>query len=94
MTKILVINAGSSSLKFSLIDMPEEKEIEFVEPEKCAVVLTESGLIKRIPSSSFRTQHRNGKGIKTQDDITSMIIRTNTIDSLMIFSDKDVSTFG
>lgn len=66
----------------------EEKEIEFVEPEKCAVVLTESGLIKRIPSSSFRTQHRNGKGIKTQDDITSMIIRTNTIDSLMIFSDK------
>ena len=27
MNKILVINAGSSSLKFSLIEMPEEKEI-------------------------------------------------------------------
>lgn len=84
-------NKHGSNRKTALTQIekkPEEKEIEFVEPEKCAVVLTESGLIKRIPSSSFRTQHRNGKGIKTQDDITSMIIRTNTIDSLMIFSDK------
>ena len=64
----------------------EEKEIEFVEPEKCVVVLTEGGNIKRVPSASFRTQKRNGKGVKTQDDITSMVIRTNTIDSLMIFS--------
>ena len=66
----------------------EEKEIEFVEPEKCVVIMTESGLIKRVPSSSFRTQKRNGKGVKTQDDITSAVIRTNTIDSLMIFTDK------
>jgi DNA gyrase subunit A len=41
-----------------------------------------------VPSASFRTQKRNGVGVKTQDDITSMVIRTNTIDSLMIFSDK------
>ena len=66
----------------------EEKEIEFVEPEKCVVVTTESGLIKRIPASSFRTQKRNGKGVKTQDDITQTAIRTNTIDSLMLFSNK------
>ena len=66
----------------------EEKEIEFVEPEKCVVVLTEAGSIKRIPTSSFRAQKRNGKGIKTQDDITSMVLRTNTVDNLMIFSDK------
>ena len=66
----------------------EEKEIEFVEPEKCVVVMTEGGLVKRIPSSSFRTQKRNGKGVKTQDDITEAVIRTNTIDSLMIFSNK------
>ena len=66
----------------------EEKEIEFVEPEKCVVIMTEGGLIKRIPATSFRTQKRNGKGVKTQDDITSAVIRTNTIDSLMIFTDK------
>lgn len=66
----------------------EEKEIEFVEPEKCVVVLTEAGTIKRIPTTSFRAQKRAGKGVKTQEDITSMVLRTNTIDNLMIFSDQ------
>ena len=64
----------------------EEKELELVEPEQCVVVMTESGYIKRVPIASFRTQKRNGKGVKTQDDITSMVIRTNTVDSLMIFT--------
>ena len=66
----------------------EEKEIEYVEPEKCVVVMTEAGTIKRIPVTSFRTQKRNGKGVKTQEDITSMILRTNTVDNLMIFSNQ------
>ena len=66
----------------------EDKEIEFVEPEKCVVIMTEGGLIKRVPSASFRTQKRNGKGVKTQDDIVNAVIRTDTIDSLMIFSNK------
>ena len=66
----------------------EEKEIALVTPEKCVVVITESGLIKRIPSTSFRTQNRNTKGVRTQDDITSAIIRTNTVDQLMVFSNK------
>lgn len=73
------------------IKMPsskEEKEIINVEPEKCVVITTASGNIKRIPISSFRIQKRNGKGVKTQDDITDTIIRTNTIDSLLIFSNK------
>lgn len=65
-----------------------DKEIEYVEPEKCVVVLTESGGVKRIPATSFKTQKRNGKGIKTQDDITNAIIRTNTIDHLMVFTNK------
>ena len=67
---------------------PEEKEIAFVEPEKCVVVMTEGGLVKRIPSSSFRIQRRNGKGIKTENDVVSAVIRTNTIDSLMVFTNK------
>ena len=66
----------------------EEKEIEFVEPEKCVVTMTKDGMIKRIPSKSFRTQKRNGKGVKTQGDIVTATIRTNTIDSLMVFTTK------
>lgn len=65
----------------------EEKEIEYVEPEKCVVIMTEAGGVKRIPATSFRTQKRGGKGVKTQEEITTAAIRTNTIDSLMIFSD-------
>ena len=66
----------------------EEKEIEYVEPEKCVVTMTKDGMIKRIPSKSFRTQKRNGKGVKTQGDIVTATIRTNTIDSLMVFTTK------
>ena len=64
----------------------EDKDIEDVAPEDCIIILTKGGTIKRVPSATYKPQRRNGKGIKTQDDITSMIIRTNTIDSLMIFS--------
>jgi DNA gyrase subunit A len=50
--------------------------------------MTEGGLIKRVPITTFKVQKRNTKGIKTQDDITSAVIRTNTVDSLMVFTNK------
>ena len=72
------------------IEPPKASEVEIinVEPEKCVVVMSEGGLIKRIPATSFRTQRRNGKGVKTTNDINAAVIRTNTIDSLMIFTDQ------
>ena len=66
----------------------EEKETIYVEPEQCMVIMTESGYIKRIPAASFRAQKRNGLGVKTQDDITMATIRTNTVDKLLIFTNK------
>ena len=87
-----IVNKYGDARRTELIQIDElpkeEKEIELVTPEKCVVVITESGLIKRIPATSFRTQNRNTKGVRTQDDITSAVIRTNTIDQLMVFSDK------
>jgi DNA gyrase subunit A len=50
--------------------------------------MSESGLIKRIPTTAFKAQKRASKGVKTQNDITSAIIRTNTVDSLMVFSNQ------
>lgn len=67
----------------------DEKEIAEILPENCVVVITEAGNIKRIPATSYRTQKRNGKGIKNQDEIVREVIKTNTIDNLMVFS-----TFG
>ena len=66
-------------------DTEEEQEIV---AEKCIVILTENNTIKRVPTNSYRPQGRNGKGIKNQEDITSMIIRTNTQDYLMIFTNQ------
>jgi DNA gyrase subunit A len=50
--------------------------------------MTKDGNIKRVPSTNFKVQHRNGKGVKNLGEIVSATIRTNTIDSLMVFSDK------
>lgn len=73
--------------KITQIDLsPEEKEIAEIVPENCVVVITKAGNIKRIPATSYRTQKRNGKGIKNQDEVIQDVIKTNTIDNLMVFS--------
>ena len=73
--------------KITQIDItPEEKEVAEIIPENCVVVITEAGNIKRIPSASYRAQKRNGKGIKNQDEVINQVIKTNSIDNLMVFS--------
>ena len=66
---------------------PEEKEIETVIPEDVVVILTQTGDIKRVAKSSFRTQRKGGKGVKTEEDAVLDTIATNTIDSLLVFTD-------
>lgn len=71
------------------IELPKaEKEIETVVPEDCVVIATQNGDIKRVPASAFKTQKRNGKGVKTADDAILDMISTNTVDTLMFFTDK------
>lgn len=65
---------------------PEEKIIEAIEPEDVVIALTKGGHIKRVPVKSFKIQKRNGKGIKNKDDSILDIIKTNTIDTLIMFS--------
>lgn len=69
-------------------DEDENDELQDIVAEKCIVVLTEGNTLKRIPTKNFIAQKRSGKGVKNQEDITSMIIRTNTLDNLMIFTNK------
>jgi len=66
----------------------EEKEIAQIVPEDVVVIVTEAGNIKRVPAKNFKIQKRNGKGVKTQDDITMGTIDTNTIDVILAFSNK------
>lgn len=69
------------------IDSIDPKEVD-IEPEDVVVSMTATGLIKRVPTSNFKTQKRNGKGKKTEDNSILDTISTNTVDTLMLFSDK------
>ena len=66
----------------------EDKEVATVIPEDVVVILSQTGDIKRIPKSSFRTQRKGGKGVKTADDAVMATIKTNTIDALLLFTNK------
>ena len=67
---------------------PEEKIIEEVVPEDVVVILSQTGLIKRVPTNSFKVQRKNGKGIKTKDEAIMSTISTNTTDNLFLFTKK------
>ncbi len=70
----------------NIIVKTDEKDIQYVQPEEVVVVMTKAGNVKKIPAKSFKVQNRNGKGVKNQDDIILDVIRTNTIDTLMVFT--------
>lgn len=67
---------------------PEDKIIEEVVPEDCVVILSQTGDIKRVPKNNFKVQRKNGKGVKTKDDVIMSTISTNTIDNLLLFTKK------
>ena len=66
----------------------EEKEVAEIIPEDVVVVATKSGLVKRVPVSSFKVQKKGGKGAKTNDDAILDVIKTNTVDMFMVFTNK------
>ncbi len=64
----------------------ETKEKKDIIPEDVVVVLTQGGDIKRIPKMSFKTQHKNTKGIRTTEENILSSFSTNTLDTVMIFT--------
>lgn len=66
----------------------KEKEIATVEPEDCVVIVSTNNFVKRIPLKSYKVQKRNTVGVKNNGDIIAFSQKTNTIDTLMVFSSK------
>ena len=66
---------------------PEEKEIATVVPVDCVVVMSKSGMVKRVPAKNFKAQHINGKGVKSAEDTVLDTVSTSTVDTLMVFTD-------
>lgn len=86
-----IVNKYGDSRRTELAQIsvkPEEKEIAEVIPENVVVTLTQNGLIKKVPTSSFKVQRRGGKGVKSADESIMEMISTNTVDTLMFFTNK------
>lgn len=66
----------------------EEKEKAEVIPEDVVVVINNLNEVKRIPKKNFKVQHRRGVGVKTASESTRIMLATNTVDTLMIFTSE------
>ena len=66
---------------------------ESLEPhEQIVVTLSQGGYIKRIPASTYRNQHRGGKGVggmtTRDDDAVKHMLVVDTHDKLLFFTNK------
>lgn len=70
----------------------EIAEEDLIKQEDVIVTMTESGYIKRILPSSYRTQRRGGKGVSgmttKEGDAVTHILAASTHDNLLIFTNK------
>ena len=66
----------------------EEKEKVDIIPEDVVVIVNNLNEVKRIPKKNFKVQHRRGVGVKTASESTRIMLATNTVDTLMIFTSE------
>ena len=63
---------------------------DLIEEENVAITLTDLGYVKRIPSDTYKTQKRGGKGIMgvttRENDFVRNLIMTSTHEYLMFFT--------
>ena len=91
LSEIVIKYGDARRTELTNIELPKtkaEKEIVEVIPEDVVVVTSQTGYVKRIPVAAFKPQKRGGKGIKSQDDMLMDVVKTNTIDYLMVFTDS------
>ncbi|MEG1638953.1 MAG: DNA gyrase subunit A, partial [Erysipelotrichaceae bacterium] len=69
------------------IDMQDE---DLIPVEDIVITMTTNGYIKRMPTDTYHTQNRGGRGIKgmalNEDDIIELLITMSTHDHLMLFT--------
>ena len=66
----------------------EEKEKAEIIPEDVVIIVNNLNEVKRIPKKNFKAQHRRGVGVKTASESTRIMLATNTVDTLMIFTSE------
>ena len=66
----------------------EEKEKAEIIPEDVVVIVNNLNEVKRIPKKNFKVQHRRGVGVKTASESPRIMLATNTVNTLMIFTSE------
>lgn len=68
-------------------DMQDE---DLIPVEDVVITMTTNGYVKRMPTDTYRTQNRGGRGVKgmavNEDDVVDMLITMSTHDYLMLFT--------
>ncbi len=77
----------------TISEASEEIEVEdLIKPEEMVITITHSGYIKRSPLSSYRQQHRGGRGATAagtkEGDFIEDIFTANTHSYILFFTDK------
>jgi DNA gyrase subunit A len=65
---------------------------EMIQHQEVVITLSKAGYIKRIPSATYKLQHRGGKGVRgmttrDDDDLHELVV-ADTHDSLLFFTNK------
>src|SRR5699024_5076905 len=72
------------------VDFFEDEDL--IPEENIIITLTHKGYIKRLPSSTYRTQHRGGRGIQGmethEDEFVEHLVSTYTHDTVLFFTNK------
>lgn len=80
-------DARRTEISDSDFDMQDE---DLIPVEDVIITMTTNGYIKRIPTDTYRTQNRGGKGIKgmaiNEDDVVDFLLTMSTHDQLMLFT--------
>ena len=65
---------------------------DIIAEEEMVVTITHKGYIKRLPSSTWRSQRRGGRGMKgahtKEDDFIEHLFTASTHDTMMFFTDR------
>jgi len=70
----------------------EFREEDLIPHQRVIVTLTDRGYIKRVPSESYRLQHRGGRGVtgittrETED--VRQLLAADTLDTLLLFTNR------
>lgn len=73
----------------NMFDIEDE---DLIPEEQIVVTLSHNSYIKRLPSSTYRAQHRGGRGIQgmntVEDDFVSQLVAMSTHDYILFFTNK------